>query len=152
MHRFPERRRRRRIVTLRNFGYLTLAAFVTLLGLNIRSEIRGKRTARDYGRLLERQLPAEIPSRLPPEVVQEQAPIDDQTAPDPMLVAPLHREQWIRPDTYTAEPAVPYTASSQIVVPRDGESRVAIVGGPDGVAVVEQKRRKPVLSGGFGRQ
>ena len=33
-----------------------------------------------------------------------------------------------------------------------GETDVVIVGGPEGVKIVQRERRQPTLTGGFGRQ
>ena len=55
------------------------------------------------------------------------------------------------------ETAAPITATMSTQMPRaeasvaSGETRVAIVGGTEGVQIVTRQRRAPVLSGGFGR-
>jgi hypothetical protein len=41
-----------------------------------------------------------------------------------------------------------YTAQA---VPAPADGRVTIVGGPEGVTIVKQPRRRPQLRGGFGR-
>jgi hypothetical protein len=66
-----------------------------------------------------------------------------------MLVEPLNREQWLHDNPQP--PAYNSAAAAQVVGPSEGDSRVTIVGGPEGVTVVRETRRKPVLSGGFGR-
>jgi len=69
-----------------------------------------------------------------------------------LLLAPMGREQWLHGD-----PNAP-VATTATVMPRaevsvaTGETRVAIVGGTEGVSVVKRERRGPVLAGGFGRQ
>jgi hypothetical protein len=70
-----------------------------------------------------------------------------------MLVAPLAREQWLHDGTAAVQSSavVPVGAGAQVVPPRVGDTDVVIVGGPEGVQVVRRERRKPVLSGGFGR-
>jgi len=55
---FPERRRHFRIVTLRNFGWLTIAMLIAFAAITIQSEMRG-RHPHDYGRLLDKQMPAD---------------------------------------------------------------------------------------------
>ena len=143
--RFPERRRHIRIVTLRNFCILLVAFTLFFAAVHIRSELRGL-SPRDYGRLLERQFEPDV-ERKPVEVVREApAPVDDQSAADPMLVAPLASEQWLQEGTSTPEPATP-----EVVAPAQGHARVAIVGGSEGVTIVRETQRRPVLSGGFGR-
>lgn len=145
---YPERRRHKRYLTLRTFSAFVVVSLFVFAAITVRSEMRG-RHMRDYGRIVERQLDVRVPQK-PIEVVKEATPhIDDQTVADPMLVAPMAREQWMHGELQPA-PA-PLADPYNVVTPRDGESRITIVGGPEGVAVVEQKRRKPVLAGGFGR-
>lgn len=142
-----DRRQRKRYVTLKNFGYVLIAALVVFLGITIRSEMRGTAPA-NYGRLVERELPRV--EQKPTEVVSE-APIVDseQTHADPMLVAPMAREQWLRAQsTETTAVAVPPRAAAAMAT---GETDLVVVGGPEGVKVVQKERRRPTLSGGFGR-
>jgi hypothetical protein len=128
---------------------------VLFIGITIRSEMEPRSSNSAFGRLLDRELPKVEPKPL--EVVTEAAaPIDDHAAADPMLVAPAAREQWLHDSSSTVASAAtiePVAAPATTVAPRVGTgSKVAIVGGPEGVAVVEQKRKAPLLSGGFGRQ
>ena len=150
---FIERRQRHRILTLRNFAYAGAVLFVAFVAITIRSERRGVRT-RDYGSLVRRQLPAPVAAKPMPVVQEEGTPIDEQIAADPMLLAPLAREQWLH-DQREQAAVVPVTSASASAAPRlgdpKGDAHVAIVGGPEGVSVVQQARRKPVLAGGFGR-
>ena len=83
-----------------------------------------------------------------PEIVRE-APVDDATSADPMLVAPAAREQILRGQN--PQPPTTNIASVAQPVPMTGE-RMTIVGGPEGVTIVRQTGPRPVLSGGFGRQ
>lgn len=146
-----DRRQHKRYLTLRNAGIAFAALVVLFIGISIRSEMQPRHTD-SFGRLLERELP-KVEAK-PVEVVEEAAPpVDDHTAADPMLVAPAAREQWLydssTPTTSAAtiEPiAAPVTLS-----PRTKGARVAIVGGPEGVSVVEQTRQRQTLRGGFGR-
>ena len=144
-----DRRQRKRYLTLRNFGYSLIAAVVLFLGITIRSEMRGAGPT-TYGRLVERELP-QIEQKKPLEVVRETPTVaTEQTHADPMLVEPMVREQWLR-DQSTVTPVtvdVPHRAAAALAT---GETDVAIVGGPEGVKIVQRERRKPVLSGGFGR-
>lgn len=145
---FIERRRRPRILTWRNSAKLCAALLIAFVAITIRSEMRGTKT-HDYGRLLGGQIDRTLPQKPPVEVVQETQPIDDQTAPDPTLVEPLEREQWLH-DASAMTPAIE-PVPAQVIAPRMGDSNLVVVGGPEGVRVVRQERRKPVLSGGFGR-
>lgn len=143
-----DRRQRKRYLTLRNARNVFIALTVLFIAITIRSELQ-PRHSETFGRLLERELP-EVEAK-PVEVVQEAPPVEDHTAADPMLVAPAAREQWLHDDGTTAAAAA-IEPIPVAITPRaaGGESRLVIVGGPEGVSVVE-KRRRPVLSGGFGR-
>ncbi|HUP63343.1 MAG TPA: hypothetical protein VNA69_23350 [Thermoanaerobaculia bacterium] len=141
-----ERRRRPRILTLPNVGKLCVALLIAFLAITIRSEMRGNRT-REYGRLVGRQIDRNVPQKPPVNVVHETPPpIDDQPVPDPMLVEPMARQQWLHDSAATLEPM-----PAQVIAPRAGDSDLVVVGGPEGVRIVRHERRKPVLSGGFGR-
>ena len=146
-----DRRQHKRYLTLRNAYFAFVAVLVLFAGITIRSEMEPRH--RDtFGDLLQRQLPA-VDTK-PVEVVHEAAPaVTDQTVADPMLVAPAAREQWLQDGTATTtlvnEPVAAPIVAANIRPGR--ESRIAIVGGPEGVSVVEQPRRRPTLKGGFGR-
>lgn len=146
-----DRRQRKRYLTLKNFGYATLAAVVVFVGISIRSEMRSP-DPNYYSPLYQRVLP-KVEQKPPMEVVRETPqPVPDQDHADPMLVAPMAREQWLQAETgattSTMLPTGPTRAEAAVAT---GETRLAIVGSSDGVAIVQQTRRKPVLSGGFGR-
>jgi hypothetical protein len=135
----PERRQHVRIVTLRNFAWFTLASLLAFAAISLRSELRG-RHMHDYGRLIDHQIDAKV-ERKPVEVVEDSTPAAPQsTHSEPMEVVSL--------DAPTPPPAA---VSSASVAPVPGESRVAIVGGPEGVRLVQQTARRPLLRGGFGR-
>ncbi|HEX6098221.1 MAG TPA: hypothetical protein VF432_17975 [Thermoanaerobaculia bacterium] len=143
-----DRRRRKRILTLKNFGIVTAVLLIAFVAISIRSEMRGLRPG-DYGRLFGREVPAPVEPK-PMEVVREEPPaVTDQTQADPTLVEPMARSQWLVDDVPPATPApvTPVVTAASV----RGEADLAIVGGADGVAVVRTERRKPVLSGGFGR-
>jgi len=137
----PERRQHVRIVTLRNFGWLTLAMALAFIAISIRSELRG-RHMQDYGRLVDRQMQTDI-QRKPVEVVEESVPATEAAA------APQSEPMMIEPADGAVQPAP--TLSAQVVPPARGDSRVAIVGGPEGVTIVQRQQRRPLLRGGFGR-
>lgn len=146
-----DRRQRKRIVTVRNFGIATIAFLVLFAAITIRSEMRGSRGTANYGRLVERELPKV--EHKPVEIVSEAVPVIDseQTHADPMLTAPMAREQFLREQVAPAPAAVQVPQPTQASL-ATGETDVAIVGGPEGVKVMQTERRRPVLSGGFGRQ
>jgi hypothetical protein len=146
-----DRRQHKRYFTLRNAGLVFLIGLLGFAAITIYSEIRPSTTTGNYGRLIEPQLPTVEQKQKPFEVVSEAPPpVADQTVPDPMLVAPMAREQWLYGETHAASVAQPVI--TPVEPARPGDSRIAIVGGAEGVTVVQQTRRRPVLSGGFGRQ
>lgn len=147
-----DRRQHKRYLTLRNARNAFIALAVLFLAITIRSELQ-PRQADSFGRLFERELP-QVEAK-PVEVVTEAAPpVVDQTAPDPMLVAPAQREQWLSDDSATTsasmETVVPITTAT-VTAPAEGRARYAIVGGADGVSLVQETRERPKLRGGFGR-
>lgn len=139
-----DRRRRKRILTLKNFGIFVAVLAIAFVAISIHSEMRGV-TPGKYGRLFHREVPPPVAAK-PMEVVTEAA-VADETRADPTLVEPMVRSQWLvdEPTTTTVAPTPVVTAAVR------GDADVAIVGGADGVTVVRQERRRPVLSGGFGR-
>jgi hypothetical protein len=132
-----ERRRHRRIVTLKNFAGFILVLAVALAVANFVSEHRAPRT-NDYGRLSRRELPhAPDVSTPAPEVVQE-APVAESAPP---LAAPttlVEQPMTPSPTPATQQPSNPATAPSQ----------VAIVGDEHGVSIITPKHK---LRGGFDR-
>jgi hypothetical protein len=76
--------------------------------------------------------------------VKEASPlIADQT--------PAYEEPLVVPADAYGEPQQPTMYTTQAVVPRAHDSRVAIVGGAEGVTVVQKTQKRPLLKGGFGR-
>jgi hypothetical protein len=144
-----DRRQRRRIVTLKNFRNVAIFAVVIFLSVTVYSELRGPK-AGEYGRLYTSELPPRVEPK-PIEVVQEATSIDDQTHADPTLVQPMARAQWLDGETAGTTAAItPAPVQVHASVSQSGD--VTIVGGPEGVSVVRESRRRPVLSGGFGRR
>ena len=141
-----DRRQHKRYLTLKNAAIACAVAFVSFIAVSIYSEIR-RPSSNDYGRLAQREIPPPPVAQKPMPVVREASAIDDQAHADPMLVAPAAREQWLGDTTSSAAIIPPSPA-----VPIARGDHVAIVGGPGGIAIVKQERRKPQLSGGFGRQ
>lgn len=147
-----DRRQHKRYLTVRNVLIAFVAVVVVFAGITIRSEMEPKH-GDTFGDLVQRQLPAT--EARPVEVVHEAVPaVVDQTAADPMLVAPAAREQWLH-DGQSEAALVTEPIAAPVVMTADvrpgAESRVAIVGGPEGVSVVQQRKRRPTLTGGFGR-
>ena len=142
-----DRRQRRRILTLKNFFIFVAVTVTAFAAISLRSEMRGMKPG-DYGRLFRRETPPPVEAK-PMEVVREEPPptVGDQTQADPTLVEPMQRSQWLVDDTATTTTPAPMISAASV----RGEADVAIVGGAEGVAVVKKERRKPVLSGGFGR-
>jgi hypothetical protein len=142
-----DRRQHKRYLTLRNFAILCAVAFVAFIAVSIYSEVR-RPAPNEYGRLARREIPAPPPVTKTMDVVEEAGSIPDQVSADPTLVQPMTRAQWLGEETTSAGVIQP--APEPVSTIQRGDD-VVIVGGPEGVTIVKQKRRKPVLSGGFGR-
>ena len=110
--------------------------------ITIEANLRGRKPTEDYGRLYGRQIESvnAVPAK---PVVVEEAPIPDQAAADPTLIDSMRREQILHAE-------VPVAVQSN-VQPRVINGKIAIVGGPEGVGLVQSDRKQPVLRGGFGR-
>lgn len=147
-----DRRRRKRIVTLKNFRNVALIALALFVVVTIRSEIKGNQND-DYGRIVSKELPR-TPEAKPMEVVTETSEVRDETSADPMLIQPAVRAQFLGDTTLEPVPLIDPSPQppSQRQTPT-GEGRVVIVGGTEGVSIVREERPKlPQLGGGFGRQ
>jgi len=129
-----DRRKRKRILTLKNFGILVAVLIVAFFAISVASEMRSFAPGA-YGRLFRRELPPPSIQSQPMEVVREEPPPAGNTAP--IFVEPIERPQ----------PAPPIVSTASI----PGETNVAVVGGPEGVTIVRREKRKPELTGGFGR-
>lgn len=146
----PERRRRTRVLTLKNFGIFLAVVVAVFIGISIRSEMRG-RGVPGYGRLVNRGLPQDV-AVTPREVVTEAPAIDDRQSADPMLTSAAAREQYLRGEQTPAVVPVPAPAAAAAIPPpvRRGDGDVAIVGGADGVTIVKtDSAARPKLSGGI---
>jgi hypothetical protein len=148
-----DRRQRRRILTLKNFGWAMIVVVAIFAAITIEANLRGRKPGSDYGRLYGRQIESVNAVPAKPVVVQD-APISDQTAADPTLVDGMRREQILHAEQTNVAPTLSGpgmepTESRPHVTSRDG--KIAIVGGPEGVGIVQSDRRQPVLRGGFGR-
>src|SRR4051794_12158620 len=99
-----DRRQGRRILTLRNLGSAALVLSVVFLVITIHSEMR-KPAPGQYGGLFSRHIgPAEAAPPKPKLEVVTEAPVGDQPAADPTLLAPAAREQYLG---VNAPPAAP---------------------------------------------
>jgi len=147
----PERRKRFRIMTLKNLGFALIALLVLLAAANVISEMRPARHG-DYGRLVLRERPKEVTPKYAPMVVHEaEVPdvtpyggavsLDVEEAPGMAVVSP-------------APPLKPARADvASVMRGATTGSRVTITGGADGVRVeTAAKNAAPKLSGGIFRQ
>src|ERR1041385_5148335 len=152
-HRMPERRRRVRILTLKNAGRALLVAIVVLAGVNLLSEIHKTHNG-EFGALFDQQVTQTdtVAPRKIEVVTEAPANIEDHDTSDPLLLAPALRQQKFL-DTNEIMPrtaqvvSVPQQPLLQ-TQPQAEHGRLGIVGDENGVSVVGTRR---VLRGGFGR-
>lgn len=144
-----DRRQRRRILTLKNFGIFAAVVTVLFIVITIRSEMRNPDEGR-FGQLYDRQIP--VTDSRADVASTETTNVSDETHADPMLMQPAARSQWLveEPAPVVVSSVATGTSRAEAAV-ATGETDVAIVGGSEGVAVVKRDRRKPELSGGFGK-
>ena len=153
-----DRRQRRRILTIKNCAMTMLGVAVVFASISIYSQARRVKAA-DYGRLFGSQVGAptrDVPRNV--EVVHEGS-VADQSAPDPMLVAPAAREQLLMAKSNVdPTPASPnqVTPAPIVVVPANPNAReTTIVGDGNGIVVAKpasSTAAHPVLSGGIFKQ
>jgi hypothetical protein len=157
-----DRRQRRRILTIRNCAISMLSVAVIFAAVSIYNEAR-RAPAGEYGRLFGSQVPATNTAISRKVDVVEEAPVDDQRAADPMLVAPAAREQLLLANTNAPAPApqvvtVPVAAPvlSPSAIGRVSGNGTTIVGDGNGVTIVHASATstaaRPVLSGGIFKQ
>ena len=154
-----DRRSRKRVLTLKTFGYAAIAIVVIFAAVTIQSDLRHSK-GDDYGRLFGKQVsgqPDVVPQKV--DIVRE-APVPDETSADPLLIAPAAREQYLGVDSSNMPQPQPVVSSS-VMTPSQplataAETRpgaVSIVGGPEGVTITKnQAQQRPTLSGGIFRQ
>ncbi|HEX7419109.1 MAG TPA: hypothetical protein VF505_04445 [Thermoanaerobaculia bacterium] len=147
-----DRRQRRRILTLKNFWKVALVVVAIFVGITIEANLRHPKTT-DYGRLYRNRVAQTATVSRKQEIVTE-GQINDATAADPTLIGAQARAQILtgeadNPLTQTA-PATPVPPPPMIG--HDNAGRLVVVGGPEGVTLVQQNKAKPVLGGGFGKQ
>ena len=141
-----DRRARKRILTLRNFGWTLLAGVLVFAGLTIESSIRKPKTDGDYGRLFQKQVSGQAAgvARAAPDVITE-APVSDETSADPTLVSAAARAQML-----AAQPLMPPVPPPVSVPAPALGADVAIVGDANGVAITRtDSAGRPKLSGGI---
>lgn len=135
------------MLTLKNFGRFALAAAIVFLGLTLQSELRSPRSD-NYGRLFGKQVSGQPAVAPKVDVVVHEAPVEDQTAADPLLVEPAAREQYLGVTSSIEPPGEP-ALHQEPDVHVDGP----VITGPNGVMIVRGgKARQPLLSGGIFRQ
>jgi hypothetical protein len=146
-----ERRSRRRIVTLRNFGIAAVIVLLIIAGFNIRSEMRDTTGDEDFGRLYGREMKKAPAVTTVPVTERIVAPVDESASADPFSLDAAAREQYLGSPSLTPEPVINADAATATIPRGESESRVRIVGGPEGVELVQEERHKPQLGGGFGK-
>jgi hypothetical protein len=154
-----DRRSRKRVLTLKNFGYAAIAIVVVFAAVTIQSDLRRSK-GDSYGRLFSKQVSGQ-PDVVPKKVdIVTEAPVPDETSADPLLIAPAAREQYLginssnmpQPQPPPPQPIM----SSSVITPQPlatAQGAVSIVGGPEGVTITkDQAKQRPTLSGGIFRQ
>jgi hypothetical protein len=154
-----DRRRGRRIITLKNFWRLLLAGIVLFAALILVSNLR-KPTPGQYGSLYGKQQPVAVKAAFhPPIVTEAPAPVSEQERADALRLDSAARSQYLGTDntpsaSSTASATVPsgatptsssassvdnasFTPSPAIAPLRRGQ-KVSIVGDSNGVTVVKQ--------------
>jgi hypothetical protein len=160
-----DRRKHRRILTLRNAAWTLGAIVVIFIGLTVYSELR-RPTPGQYGGLMQRQAPPPLAVAPHVEPIREGAAVAEQSSADPMLMTPAARAQEFlavqspAPRVSTAPPAAPVALQPTQAEATPGQAslngthgRVAIVGdGKGGVTIVQTSSAPlPKLSGGIFR-
>jgi hypothetical protein len=154
-----DRRRGRRILTIRNFGIVLAVSAVLFALLTVTSELRRPK-AGEYGRLVAREVPNAPIQPQTREIVAE-APVPDETAADPTLITSQARAQYLGVEQVPVQPAaalppVPMPGqdfpSREPLLARE-HGKVTIVGDSTGVALVTQTTGpEHKLTGGYFRQ
>lgn len=149
---FPERRSRKRILTLKNARWTVVIVLVFFAGLTIRSEMRHG-SSNDYGRLFGKQVERERTEPKAKFDVIRETPVADQTAADPLLVAAAAREQYLGVNDASVQPVINASAVTTAQSLDSPRGALAIVGGTDGVSIVRNNgEKRPTLAGGIFRQ
>ena len=135
-------------MTLRNFGALLVVMIALFTAVELVARHR-RPAPTDYGRLVGQQFPTDTVATRAPEVVTEGA-IDDQTAPDPMLLEPAARAQYLGSPQLTPTQAQPPGSTTAAPVVGRAEGGAAVVGQGSDVAIAKSPTVPlPKLSGGI---
>ena len=151
-----DRRQRKRILTLKNFGRFAIAIAVVFAGLTLQSELRRGNTD-GYGRLFGKQVAGQHEIAKPQFDVVKEVPVADQSKPDALLEEPAARSQYLIDDTASTTVATAAQTSgvsepAPAPVVRGSAAGATIVGDSNGVTIVRAgDRQRPVLSGGIFR-
>ena len=150
-----DRRQHRRYLTVKNVRNAFLLIVAVFAGITIEANLRNPKTNDDYGRLYAAKMQAVPDIQKKPQTIAD-APIQDATAADPTLVVAQARAQILTGESDPQPVAAAATTMTQQqaqapLVGHDAQGRLVIVGGPEGVTLVQQSSTKPVLGGGFGR-
>lgn len=146
-----DRRRGKRFMTLRNAGKVLIALVVIFAVISLWSE-RRRIAPGQFGRLYEKRTrDIKFEPRRPEVVVVEDTNIYDQTAPDPMLLEGVDREQWLGvsqaqplpypPGSVDPQAAPPVTSTGAVVFspgkkrPLSEKGKVKVSGGAGGLTV-----------------
>ncbi len=148
-----ERRKHRRIITLKNFRWLLVLLVLFLAGLSLDISLRGA-PAGDFGRLYRKQIKRAEGVKPRPPIVAEAPAVPDHTAADPLLLAPAAREQEFLSTTMTPAEPRPVPIGATVTMETRGSSGVNIVGDPGGVTIVRtgENAKRPLLAGGIFKQ
>ncbi len=148
-----DRRQHRRILTLKHFRNALFVIIAIFAVITIAANLR-KSNKSDYGRLYAPRVESTTAVPKQPEVVEE-GQITDATAADPTLVSAQARSQILTGEGDPTQPqpvvATQTAAANAPLIGHDAAGRLVVVGGPEGVTLVQQPGRKPELGGGFGR-
>ena len=148
-----DRRRRKRILTLKNAQRAGIATLVLVLALTVVSEIRDRRPIDGYGRLLDKQVSVPAPQvQKTPQIVTE-GPIADQEHADPMLLSAAAREQYLGVTPTTASVVPMATPEPVAPAPVATQGHVTLVGDANGVTIVKSETpQRGQLGGGIFKQ
>jgi len=145
-----DRRRGKRILTLKNVRNVTFVAVAAFIVLMVYSEVRGPKQRDDYGRLFGQQVKAPAPEVQRAPMIVTEGQIPDQDHADPMLLNAAAREQslGVEPNSLTPAPVAP-VQSAAVSAPIDTKN-ATIVGDANGVTIVKSETQdRGVLGGGI---
>src|SRR4051812_48831467 len=147
-----DRRRRKRILTIKNAQNVTLVAVVLFIALTIVSEVRKPKARDDYGRLFGQQVGAPAPAvQKAPQIVTEGQISDDDHA-DPLLLSSAAREQYLGVEPNSLQPVAAPVEATSIPAPSTTD-HATIVGDANGVTIVKSETQtRGVLGGGIFKQ